>query len=400
MGLGLKTRMLMGLEALGYWAVRGYRVLMKTLLIATALSLIPAAALADLGNQATATLPAQASVAGLLPGGAVAGKDKLVADIETWRNIHLARVFPPDPLTLRYEPRLNDIDERAKTAKTAKDLERPTRDFEDWKQALLREKFATAQSRGLTSGTLANFTAEQVQQAEFSSALRSAVFQQAVQNAFVRTQQQTTSPVFRDPARYFDGMTSRSGFVSPGAAGPSVAAVAVPDVNPKDPSRYAKVRAILISEGARPAIVDLAIKEAIRQNADPLLVLAVIKQESGFNAHAHSGVGARGLMQIMPDTGRGLGVRDSSMLYDAQTNLRAGIRYLKQLWTRFTDIDMTSIASINPFASHDVKSAVAAYNAGPGAVHKYSGVPPYRETQGYVKAVLGYYSRLRQSVGI
>ncbi|MDE2144147.1 MAG: lytic transglycosylase domain-containing protein, partial [Elusimicrobia bacterium] len=111
-------------------------------------------------------------------------------------------------------------------------------------------------------------------------------------------------------------------------------------------------------------------------------------------------VGARGLMQIMPDTGRGLGVRNSSALYDIQTNLRAGIKYLKQLWNRFTDIDMTSFENMNPFSSHDAKAAVAAYNAGPGAVHKYGGVPPYRETQGYVKKVLGYYSQMKQALGL
>ncbi|MDE2144266.1 MAG: transglycosylase SLT domain-containing protein, partial [Elusimicrobia bacterium] len=148
---------------------------------------------------------------------------------------------------------------------------------------------------------------------------------------FLNVQQQSGT-AFRSPSQFFDGMGAGVGDV----AGPAVSEGA--PVNPKDPARYAKVRAILISQGARPQVVDMAIREAIRQNADPLLVLSVIKQESGFNPHAHSGVGARGLMQIMPDTGRGLGVRNSSALYDIQTNLRAGIKYLKQLWNRFTDI--------------------------------------------------------------
>jgi soluble lytic murein transglycosylase-like protein len=59
---------------------------------------------------------------------------------------------------------------------------------------------------------------------------------------------------------------------------------------------------------------------------------------------------------------------------------------------------MSGIESLNPWASHDVKAAVAAYNAGPGAVQKYNGVPPYRETQGYVKSVLAYYEQLKRSM--
>ena len=130
-----------------------------------------------------------------------------------------------------------------------------------------------------------------------------------------------------------------------------------------------------------------------------LLVLALVQNESGFHAGATSPVGARGLMQVMPATGRGLGVKDADALYDPATNLRAGVKFLKSLWGQFTDFSWTSLAGINPFESSEVKKVVASYNAGPGAVRKYGGVPPYRETMNYVKKVLGTYLHLRGLFG-
>lgn len=120
----------------------------------------------------------------------------------------------------------------------------------------------------------------------------------------------------------------------------------------------------------------------VSQNAqawsvDPALVKAIIANESGFNANATSPVGAQGLMQLMPGTAAGLGVKDS---YDPGQNVYGGTRYIKGLLERFKG---------------DVKLAVAAYNAGPGAVEKYGGVPPYRETQNYVAAVLDSYEKYK-----
>jgi soluble lytic murein transglycosylase-like protein len=353
---------------------------MKSIIAALALALLP-------GLAAAKKAPAKAAAAK-----PVEGQAKLLADIEAWRSLHLPKLTPPSPLTLRYEPRLDDIKNRAQAAKTAKALLAPVKDFTDWKQAVLRDEFVTAQSRGTTKADFAQFSADQAQAAAFSADLRAQIAQRALEGSIVAEQRKSLLAAASNSAGAFDGSRAL------GMAGDAVV-TAPPPLDPKDPARYDKVRQLLISQGARPAIVDTAIQEAIRQNADPLLVLAVIKQESQFNPHAHSGVGARGLMQIMPDTGRGLGVRDSGALYDVRTNIRAGIKYLKQLWDRFTDISMTSLDEINPFADHDVKAAVAAYNAGPGAVHKYDGVPPYRETQGYVQKVLGYYSQMRQYLG-
>jgi len=106
---------------------------------------------------------------------------------------------------------------------------------------------------------------------------------------------------------------------------------------------------------------------------DPSLVKAVIRQESGFNPKAVSHVGAQGLMQLMPGTASGLGVTDS---FNPEQNVAGGAKYLKNLLNKY---------------DQSVPMALAAYNAGPGAVDKYHGVPPYKETQNYVKNVMKSY---------
>ena len=102
------------------------------------------------------------------------------------------------------------------------------------------------------------------------------------------------------------------------------------------------------------------------------LLKAVAKAESDFQADAVSSCGAQGMMQLMPSTARSLGVTDS---FDPEQNIMGGAKYLGQLLSSF---------------GGDAKLAVAGYNAGGGAVRKYGGVPPYKETQNYVKKVLGY----------
>ena len=92
------------------------------------------------------------------------------------------------------------------------------------------------------------------------------------------------------------------------------------------------------------------------------------------------------------------GVRNANDLYNPLVNIRAGIKYLKQLWDRFTDFSWSQLASFNPFNVQQVKMAVAAYNAGPGAVSRYGTVPPYRETRDYVVKVLRNYVEFRRAL--
>jgi len=114
---------------------------------------------------------------------------------------------------------------------------------------------------------------------------------------------------------------------------------------------------------------------------DPLLLHAIAHIESRHNPRAVSKAGARGVMQVMPATGKRFGVHNPEQgLFDAATNLRASAAYLRTLRTRYGD---------------DLRLMLAAYNAGEGAVAKYGGtVPPYPETQAYVRDVLAVYRRL------
>lgn len=119
---------------------------------------------------------------------------------------------------------------------------------------------------------------------------------------------------------------------------------------------------------------DLFIKKlAEKHNLDPLLVKAVIKVESDFEVAALSRKGAQGLMQLMPQTARHLGVKD---VWDPHHNIEGGIKYLRKMFDKF---------------NNNLSLALAAYNAGPNKVKRYGGVPPYPETQRFVRKVISYY---------
>ena len=126
---------------------------------------------------------------------------------------------------------------------------------------------------------------------------------------------------------------------------------------------------------------DAEINAAAASNGiDPALLKGLVSQESGFNPSARSGAGAVGLTQLMPGTAASLGVTNP---LDPVQSLQGGAKYLRQQLDRF---------------GGDEKLALAAYNAGPGAVQKFGGVPPYRETQNYVTSVMGKAAAYRGAV--
>lgn len=141
---------------------------------------------------------------------------------------------------------------------------------------------------------------------------------------------------------------------------------------PRDTAGLARIR----------ALAPLMAEVAQRHDIDPLLLHALAHIESRHQPQTVSPAGARGLMQVMPATGRSMGLAD---VQTPQANLEASARYLKQLQARF---------------GNDLRLVLAAYNAGEGAVERHGRrVPPYAETQAYVRNVLAVYAELRRRLG-
>ncbi len=139
---------------------------------------------------------------------------------------------------------------------------------------------------------------------------------------------------------------------------------------PRRPSRLNEDQWTIPAYTGSPGIYqDMARAAARRHNIPEDLFLRLVRTESGFRPAARSSKGAIGLAQLMPGTAQQLGVNP----HDPQQNLEGGARYLRQQYQKFGDWRL----------------ALAAYNAGPGAVERHRGVPPYRETQNYVRAILG-----------
>lgn len=127
------------------------------------------------------------------------------------------------------------------------------------------------------------------------------------------------------------------------------------------------------AQTSKPQLLSMISQISKKHGVDEKLVKALVQQESGFNPKAKSNCGAMGLMQLMPSTAKTLGVTDA---YNPVQNVDGGVRHLKWLLSKYNG---------------NVILALAAYNAGSGAVDKYKDVPPYAETQNYVKKILANY---------
>ena len=144
-----------------------------------------------------------------------------------------------------------------------------------------------------------------------------------------------------------------------------------------DASIYTNPNVNFNKRATRDEIISMIDDTSAKYGVDAKLIKALVKQESGFNPTAKSKAGALGLMQLMPSTAKGLGVKDP---LDAKQNIEGGVKYVKSLLNRFDG---------------NIILALAAYNAGPNAVKKYGGIPPYAETQNYVKKVLSNYDNMK-----
>lgn len=319
-----------------------------------------------------------------------AARAEFMKELEADRIALLPQMEPLPPVTVKHQPRLNAIKTEAAAAGTAAQLAKARASLAAWKTVVLNELFV-ANKKTNPGETFPAFSARRENEINFVIALRQQFAAQRVASeaSAVRTASRSDGSWMR----FFDNQAPTAGKTFQPAPVPAVSDGAVKVEPLAGAARYKKLRDIAVRDWhANPSIVDAAINEAMRQNVDPALVLAVIYQESGFSTKAKSPVGARGLMQIMPSTGKGMGVSNPDDLYDMQTNLRLGVKYLRNAAGYLKlDINLADIASASPAK---LKALLASYNAGCGAVTKWLREQgselvsiPYAETRHYVAAI-------------
>ena len=137
-----------------------------------------------------------------------------------------------------------------------------------------------------------------------------------------------------------------------------------------------KLKSKIDLKAQRTNVEEIIETYANKYNIDSNFIKAIIKQESGFNVNATSKKGAMGLMQLMPQTAKSLGVVDA---YNPNQNIEGGVKYLRNLLDKY---------------ENNKELALAAYNAGSGAVQRYGGIPPYKETQNYVNSIMSTYDKM------
>ena len=175
--------------------------------------------------------------------------------------------------------------------------------------------------------------------------------------------------------RALQSMIARTEGVSEGTGGAATAAASAPASGTSFATALQAATTSAAGGGSYDGLIEQA---ATRNRIDPAVLHGLIQQESGFDPSAQSSAGAMGLTQLMPGTASSLGVANP---LDPAESIEGGARYLAEQLSRF---------------GGNTADALAAYNAGPGAVEQYGGVPPYAETQSYVQKVLGYAESYRR----
>lgn len=290
----------------------------------------------------------------------------MVREIEAARTALLPQTEPLPQVTVRFQPRLNDLKKSAVAAKTPAELDKARKDFGDWKTVVLRHLHAESSRLPFAPTSFEKFSAAKTSEINFVAALRQQLASQRVESQV---------SLVRAASRKSDYSWSSVFDNSSPAASPSLAAlssgdaVVVPAALPlSDPARYNKIRALLLSQGVSAQIVDTAIAEGLRQNVDPMIVLSVISQESNFRRNAHNkGSGARGLMQLLPETAADMGLRGN--LYDPAANIRAGTKYLNWIANSFFKMNL-NMSDLSKIPADKLKMVLASYNWGIGNVQR------------------------------
>jgi len=237
-------------------------------------------------------------------------------------------------------------------------------------QALIESARTVAGGGTLAGTTAAGGSVAQAGSADFASALQSATVADGSAAAGASAPAAGYAPAGTSGVGYAPGSADEVGYEPASASYAGYQPASATDVD------YSGAPV----EGSAPGEYEALIEQAAERNGvDPAVLHGLIQQESGFDPGAVSSAGAAGLTQLMPGTASSLGVADPM---DPAESIEGGARYLGQLTSEFAG---------------NTTDALAAYNAGPGAVQEYGGVPPYPETESYVSKVLGYAEAYRQS---
>lgn len=342
---------------------------MKTWMLLAALALAPLSASATAVNEGA--------------------RAELTKRIEAARTALLPQAEPLPQVTVRFQPRLNEIKAAAAAAKTPAELEKARKDFGDWKTVVVAQLYG--ESGGKASGaSLEKFSAQKAAEMNFVAAMRQQLTAQRVEDSVAAVRAASLKPQASWSGVFDNSQTAPGSFSALANDGAVLAEAPLPA---NDPARYDKIRALLRSQGVSPKIIDTAIAEGRRQKVDPMIVLSVINQESNFRKNAYNqGSGCTGLMQLDPATAADMGVHGN--LYDPAANIKAGTKYLNWIANSFFKMGQ-DLSDMSKVPAEKLKMILASYNWGIGnvsrVVRKYGAealdrVAP-KETRNYIAEI-------------